>query len=122
MANTSQLRPKLARATSAGAAEKPLGRPLIINSPSKTKMESNVLIAGAGPTALTLEIDLPRRGIEVRIVDKAAEFFVGSRGDGIQPRTLEVFDDLGIIDDVLTRGSLPPIIHAHRGGKFVGEL
>jgi hypothetical protein len=44
------------------------------------------------------------------------------RGDGIQPRTLEVFDDLGIIDDVLTRGSLPPIIHAHRGGKFVGEL
>jgi 2-polyprenyl-6-methoxyphenol hydroxylase-like FAD-dependent oxidoreductase len=55
-------------------------------------------------------------------VDKAAELFAGSRGDGIQPRTLEVFDDLGIIDDMLTRGSPPPIIHAHRGGKFVGEL
>jgi 2-polyprenyl-6-methoxyphenol hydroxylase-like FAD-dependent oxidoreductase len=85
-------------------------------------METNVLIAGADPTALTLEIDLARRGVEVRIVDKAAEFFAGSRGDGIQSRTLEVFDDLGIIDDVLTRGSLPPIIHAHRGGKSVGEL
>jgi 2-polyprenyl-6-methoxyphenol hydroxylase-like FAD-dependent oxidoreductase len=85
-------------------------------------METNVLIAGAGPTTLTLEIDLARRGIEVRIVDdKAAEFFAGSRGDGIQPRTLEVFDDLGIIDHVRTHGSLPPIIHAHRGGKFVGE-
>jgi 2-polyprenyl-6-methoxyphenol hydroxylase-like FAD-dependent oxidoreductase len=81
-----------------------------------------VLIAGAGPTGLTLAIDLARRGIEVRIVDKAAEFFAGSRGDGIQPRTLEVFDDLGIIDDVLTHGSPPPIIRAHRGGKFVGEL
>lgn len=85
-------------------------------------METNVLIAGAGPTGLTLAIDLARRGIEVRIVDKAAAFFAGSRGDGIQPRTLEVFDDLGIIDEVLTRGSLPPIIHAHRGGTFVGEL
>jgi 2-polyprenyl-6-methoxyphenol hydroxylase-like FAD-dependent oxidoreductase len=84
-------------------------------------METNVLIAGAGPTALTLEIDLARRGIEVRIVDKAAEFFASSRGDGIQARTLEVFDDLGIIDHVLTHGSLPPIIDAHRGGKFVGE-
>jgi len=85
-------------------------------------METNVLIPSARPIRLTLEIDLARRGIKVRIVDTAAEFFAGSRGDGIQPRTLEVFDDLGIIDDVLTHGSLPPIIHAHRGGKFVGEL
>jgi 2-polyprenyl-6-methoxyphenol hydroxylase-like FAD-dependent oxidoreductase len=84
-------------------------------------METNVLIAVAGPTAVTLEI-------EVRIVAKAAEFFAGSRGDGIQSRTLgiqsrtlEVFDDLGVIDHVLTHGSLPPIIHAHCGGKFVGE-
>jgi 2-polyprenyl-6-methoxyphenol hydroxylase-like FAD-dependent oxidoreductase len=38
-------------------------------------MKTNVRIAGAGPTGLTLEIDLARRGIEVRIVDKAAEFF-----------------------------------------------
>jgi 2-polyprenyl-6-methoxyphenol hydroxylase-like FAD-dependent oxidoreductase len=85
-------------------------------------MGTNGLIAGAGPTELTLAIDLARRGVEVRIVDKAAEFFAGSRGDGIQPRTLEVFDDLGIIDDVLTRSSPPPIIHAHRGSRFVGEL
>jgi hypothetical protein len=39
-----------------------------------------------------------------------------------EPRTLEVFDDLGIIDDVLTHGSVPPISHANRGGKSVGEL
>jgi 2-polyprenyl-6-methoxyphenol hydroxylase-like FAD-dependent oxidoreductase len=84
-------------------------------------METNVLIAGAGPTALTLEIDRARRGIEVRIVDKVAEFFAGSRGDGIQSRKPEVFDDLGVIDHVLTHGSLQPIIHAHCGGKFVGE-
>jgi 2-polyprenyl-6-methoxyphenol hydroxylase-like FAD-dependent oxidoreductase len=85
-------------------------------------METNVLIAGAVPTGLTLAIDLARRGVEVRIGDKAAEFFAGSRDGGIRPRTLEVFDDLGIIDDALTHGSPPPIIRAHRGGELVGEL
>lgn len=58
----------------------------------------NVLIAGAGPTGLTLGIELARRGIAVRVIDKATEFFDGSRGDGLQPRTLEVFEDLGVLD------------------------
>jgi 2-polyprenyl-6-methoxyphenol hydroxylase-like FAD-dependent oxidoreductase len=36
-----------------------------------------VLIAGGGPTGLTLGIDLARRGVEVRVVDKADRFFDG---------------------------------------------
>ena len=55
-------------------------------------MDTQVLIAGAGPTGLTLAIELARRGIGVRIVDKAEQFPFGSRGDGLQPRTLEVFE------------------------------
>ena len=81
----------------------------------------NVLIAGGGPTGLTLGIDLARRGIEVRVIDKATRFFGGSRGDGIQPRTLEVFDDLGVIDAVLEQGSQPAPIRVHLDGTFVGE-
>ncbi|MET8777952.1 FAD-dependent monooxygenase [Nocardia sp. NPDC004654] len=79
------------------------------------------LIAGAGPTGLTLAIDLARRGVPVRIVDQAAEFFAGSRGDGIQPRTLEVFDDLGVLDAVLAAGAPIPVLRAYLGGEFVGE-
>ncbi|HVW44474.1 MAG TPA: FAD-dependent monooxygenase [Amycolatopsis sp.] len=81
----------------------------------------SVLIAGAGPTGLTLAIDLARRGVDVRIVDKATEFFAGSRGDGIQPRTLEVFDDLGVIDAVLAAGAPPAAMRVHLGGRFVME-
>jgi 2-polyprenyl-6-methoxyphenol hydroxylase-like FAD-dependent oxidoreductase len=84
-------------------------------------MTATVLIAGAGPTGLTLAIDLARRGVDVRIVDKAAAPFIGSRGDGIQPRTLEVFDDLGVLDAVLAAGSPPPLLRVHVDGELVAE-
>ncbi|MFE6857860.1 FAD-dependent monooxygenase [Nocardia sp. NPDC057668] len=84
-------------------------------------MSPQVLIAGAGPTGLTLAIDLARRGVPVRIVDRAAEFFDGSRGDGLQPRTLEVFDDLGVLDAVLAAGSPQATMRVFFGGEFVME-
>ncbi|MEU5758021.1 FAD-dependent monooxygenase [Nocardia sp. NPDC047648] len=84
-------------------------------------MAQLVLVAGAGPTGLTLALDLARRGIPVRIVDKAATFFAGSRGDGIQPRTLEVFDDLGVLDAVHAAGMPTPVMRVHLGGEFVTE-
>jgi 2-polyprenyl-6-methoxyphenol hydroxylase-like FAD-dependent oxidoreductase len=74
-----------------------------------------VLIAGAGPTGLTLAVDLARRGISFRIVDGAPGPFMGSRGKGIQPRTLEVFDDLGVADSILAQGGLYPKIRFHLG-------
>ncbi|TCC60311.1 3-(3-hydroxyphenyl)propionate hydroxylase [Kribbella pittospori] len=80
-----------------------------------------VLIAGAGPTGLTLAIDLSRRGIAVRLIDKATEFFNGSRGDGLQPRTLEVFDDLGVVDEVLRQGRSMPLMKIYMSGELVGE-
>jgi len=64
-----------------------------------TTADPDVLIVGAGPVGTTLAIDLVRRGVDVRIIDKAAGGFDGSRAKGIQPRTLEVFDDLGAVND-----------------------
>lgn len=77
--------------------------------------DADVLIVGAGPVGTTLAIDLARRGVSVRIIDRAAGGFDGSRAKGIQPRTLEVFDDLGIIDDVLAGGSRFPLMGIHFG-------
>ena len=76
---------------------------------------ADVLIVGAGPTGLTLACDLARRGVAARIVDKIAEPFVGSRGKGLQPRTLEIFDDLGVIDRILGEGSDYPRLRVHVG-------
>ncbi|AGL16447.1 FAD-dependent oxidoreductase [Actinoplanes sp. N902-109] len=64
------------------------------------------LIVGAGPTGLTLACELARRGVSCRIVEAAAGPQPGSRGKGVQPRTLEVFDDLGIGDRVLAHGRM----------------
>ncbi|GAB3431690.1 FAD-dependent oxidoreductase [Flindersiella endophytica] len=69
-----------------------------------------VLIAGAGPTGLTLAVDLARRGVPVTVVEKAGTPSNGIRGKGIQPRSLEVFDDLGVVGDLLAAGGdYPPI-------------
>jgi 2-polyprenyl-6-methoxyphenol hydroxylase-like FAD-dependent oxidoreductase len=61
---------------------------------------TNVLVVGAGPTGLTLAVELAGRGVAVRIVDRAPEHFVSSRGKGLAPRSREVFDNLGIQDKV----------------------
>lgn len=82
-------------------------------------METEVLIAGAGPTGLVLAIDLARRGIRHRIVDQSERGFPGSRGTGIQPRTLEVFDDLGTVDAILDASGLVPPVQMWQGTERV---
>jgi 2-polyprenyl-6-methoxyphenol hydroxylase-like FAD-dependent oxidoreductase len=80
-----------------------------------------VLIAGAGPTGLTLACDLARRGVSFRIVDKAQAYFLGSKGKGLQPRSLEVFDDFGIIEEILALGKFHLAFRGYDGTKVLGE-
>ena len=77
--------------------------------------DTEVLIVGAGPTGLTLAIELARRSIDFRLVEAAAEPFTGSRGKGIQPRTLEIFDDLGVIKQILDSGMPYPPLRVRLG-------
>lgn len=77
--------------------------------------ESDVLIVGAGPTGLTLAIELARRAIGFRLIDAAQSPFPGSRGKGIQPRTLEVFHDIGIVEKILNTGTPYPALRVHLG-------
>ncbi|WP_413799759.1 FAD-dependent monooxygenase [Streptomyces iranensis] len=73
--------------------------------------ELDVLIVGAGPSGLTLAIDLARRGVRARVVERGEALFPGSRGKGLQPRTQEVFDDLGVSDAVREAGGpYPPML------------
>ncbi len=48
---------------------------------------TDVLICGAGAAGLSLAIDLARRGVDFRLIEKAETPFHGSRGKGIQPRS-----------------------------------
>lgn len=69
---------------------------------------ADVLICGAGAAGLTLAIDLARRGVPFRLIEKMEDPFRGSRGKGIQPRTQEIFEDLGILDRVVAIGGRYP--------------
>src|ERR1700722_1362469 len=84
-------------------------------------LDTQVLISGAGPTGLTLACDLARRKIPFRIVDKASAYFIGSKGKGLQPRSLEVFDDFGIVNEVLHTGKFHVPFRAYDGRQVLGE-
>jgi 2-polyprenyl-6-methoxyphenol hydroxylase-like FAD-dependent oxidoreductase len=75
---------------------------------------ADVLIVGAGPVGTALAIDLIRRGLTVAVIDKSRSWLRGiARAKGIQPRTLEVLEDLGALD-VLADGSLYPLMGFHK--------
>ncbi|MGW5868027.1 FAD-dependent oxidoreductase [Streptomyces sp. NPDC055239] len=84
-------------------------------------LTTDVLVVGSGPTGLTLACDLARRGVRALIVERADTLFPGSRGKGIQPRTQEVFDDLGILAAVEAAGGTYPVGMVWRGGERQGE-
>lgn len=82
--------------------------------------DADVLICGAGAAGLTLAIDLARRGVSFRLIEKQREPFRGSRGKGIQPRTQEVFEDLGILDKIVAAGGIYPPMREYRDeGSYV---
>ncbi|GGL72977.1 hypothetical protein GCM10010095_67190 [Streptomyces anthocyanicus] len=83
--------------------------------------DTDVLIVGAGPTGLTLGVELARRGVHALVLEGAGELFPGSRGKGFQPRTMEVFDDLGVVDALHAVGGPYPIGMIWRNGERVGE-
>jgi 2-polyprenyl-6-methoxyphenol hydroxylase-like FAD-dependent oxidoreductase len=84
-------------------------------------MTSPVLVVGAGPTGLTLACDLARRGAPVRLVEQSTMHAVGSRAKGVQPRSLEVFDDLGVVDAVLAAGERRMRFRRFHGSQVLGE-
>jgi 2-polyprenyl-6-methoxyphenol hydroxylase-like FAD-dependent oxidoreductase len=82
---------------------------------------AEVLICGAGAAGLTLAIDLARRGLSFRLIEKMDAPFGGSRGKGIQPRTQEIFEDLGIIDRIVAAGGLYPPQREYRDDGSTAE-
>jgi 2-polyprenyl-6-methoxyphenol hydroxylase-like FAD-dependent oxidoreductase len=84
--------------------------------------ETDVLIVGAGAAGLTLAIDLARRGVRFALIERLAAPFGGSKGKGLQPRSLEVLEDLGLLDRVLAEASLYPPVVNYDGRREIGRI
>ncbi|MFI0897520.1 FAD-dependent monooxygenase [Streptomyces sp. NPDC020983] len=63
--------------------------------------ETEVLVVGAGPVGLTAALELRRRGVGCRIVDRLTAPQPHARAVGVLPRTFEVWDAMGLVRDAL---------------------
>lgn len=68
------------------------------------RIETDVLVVGAGPTGLTLAAALAARGVATTLVDRQAEGANTSRAAVIHARTLEVLEGLGVSAELVARG------------------
>ena len=59
------------------------------------------VIAGSGPAGAMLGLLLARRGVDVLVLEKHADFLRDFRGDTIHPSTMEIMDELGLADPLL---------------------
>ncbi|MGW0630232.1 FAD-dependent oxidoreductase [Streptomyces sp. NPDC002758] len=77
--------------------------------------DPEVLVVGAGPVGLCTAIELARRGVRVRVVDRRTEPRQGTRACTVWQRTLEVFDLMGLpVGDYLDSG----VAYTHRTHHF----
>lgn len=64
-------------------------------------MRARCCIVGGGPAGMMLGYLLGRAGIDVVVLEKHVDFFRDFRGDTVHPSTLQVMDELGLIDGFL---------------------
>lgn len=82
---------------------------------ASTKPDTDVIIVGAGPVGLTLAVDLARRGVALRIVDAAEGPAAQSRALAMHPRTLQVIEQLELLDQAEAQG------RRLAGARFVAD-
>ena len=81
-----------------------------------------VLIVGAGPTGLVLALFLTRQGVKVRIIDSAAEAGTTSRAVAVAARTLELYRQVGLAEEVVACGLKVAAANIWVGGNRAAHL
>ena len=69
-----------------------------------TRPDPQVLVVGAGPVGLVAGAELARRGVHVRVIEKLAQPTDQSRAIAVHPRSLDMFDRMGIVDELVSTG------------------
>jgi 2-polyprenyl-6-methoxyphenol hydroxylase-like FAD-dependent oxidoreductase len=69
--------------------------------PARRTINTRCCIVGGGPAGMMLGYLLGRAGVETLVLEKHADFFRDFRGDTVHPSTLQVMDELGLIDGFL---------------------
>ncbi len=65
-------------------------------------LSTTCVIAGGGPAGMMLGYLLARAGVDVTVLEKHKDFLRDFRGDTVHPSTLQIMDELGLLDKFLT--------------------
>ncbi|HEY0005904.1 MAG TPA: FAD-dependent monooxygenase [Pyrinomonadaceae bacterium] len=88
----------------------------------KTAMKTDVIIIGAGPTGLALACQLIRHSVDFVIFDKKENITPYSKAIGVQARTLEIYEQIGLADDLIELGAIAERARLLEGGEVRGEV
>jgi 2-polyprenyl-6-methoxyphenol hydroxylase-like FAD-dependent oxidoreductase len=95
----------------------------LVDTQAENQMtDTDVLIAGAGPTGLVLALWLTKLGVKVRIVDKTAEPGTTSRALAVQARTLELYRQLDLTEAVIAAGHQVPAVNLWVKGEAAARV
>ncbi|KAL2866011.1 cytochrome c oxidase subunit VIa [Aspergillus lucknowensis] len=87
-----------------------------------TMSRPDVLIVGAGPSGLVTALWLAKQGVSIRIVDKAQADVTTSRALAIQARTLELYRQLDLAEDVVAKGHKIEATNLWSEGTYRGRI
>lgn len=85
-------------------------------------METEVLIVGAGPVGLMLACQLALRQVPFRILEQKSARQPFCKALGISPRSLEIFDQMGLLDEARCRGIFFGALNTVVDGQLVRRL
>ncbi len=88
----------------------------------KASHQTVVLVVGAGPTGLLLAADLCRRGVPCHLIDAQPAPLHWDRATVVHPRSLQIFESLGLVDQFLTAGCRQRAVKIHSGGELLGTI
>jgi 2-polyprenyl-6-methoxyphenol hydroxylase-like FAD-dependent oxidoreductase len=89
---------------------------------SQASHETAVLVVGAGPTGLLLACELSRRGVPCHLIDAQPAPLHWDRATVVHPRSLQIFESLGLVEEFLTAGCRQRVIKLHSNGELLGTI
>lgn len=81
-----------------------------------------VMVVGAGPTGLLAAAELHRRGVDCLVIDTHDRPMEWDRATVVHPRSLEIFESLGIVEPLLAAGVKQRGARLYAGGNLLGKI
>src|SRR5262245_18369298 len=87
-----------------------------------TPSNVDVLVVGAGPSGLSLAAQLRAFDVRFRIIERLTDRTRESRALGVQARTLELLQTIGLGEALVERGNPSASLALHIDGRRVAEV